>query len=461
MSNNPQILIEEMRVFCFMKLFNVHCNPRFLGVLLGVSIHRFKSRYPQMPLTDTACKNAKPKDKPYKLADGGGLHLLVKPNGGRYWRMKYRFGGKEKLLAFGTYPDTSLAEAREQRQKARKLLEADTDPGQAKKETKRFVIERQAQTFERIAREWHTNKLSTWRESTARDTLRRLESDIFPEIGDMPIGDITHRHMIAALRKIEARGAHEVAHRVKAVCARIFSYASQQGIENRNPAADMKDVLKPVQSGHFAAITTDDLPAFLAVIRENDARMYKPTRIALRLMMLLFLRTSELIETPWNEVNLKTGEWIIPWQRMKRGKLTVNPDKTDHHVCLSAQALELLRELHTVTGGSKYLFPNQRDHEKPMSNGAILMALKRLGYKNKMTGHGFRALAMSTIKEELGYRHEVVDRQLAHAQKDKVAAAYDRAKFLKERRQMMQEWADYLDAIERGKNVVHAKFRHA
>lgn len=414
-----------------------------------------------MPLTDTACKNAKPKDKPYKLADGGGLHLLVKSTGGRYWRMKYRFGGKEKLLAFGTYPDTSLAEAREQRQKARKLLDADTDPGQAKKEAKQRVVERQAQTFELVARDWHTNKIPTWHESTARAILRRLEIDIFPQIGGMPISDIAHRHMTAALRKIETRGAHEVAHRVKAVCARIFSYANQQGIENRNPAADMKDVLKPVQPGHFAAITADDLPAFLAEVRANDARMYKPTQIALRLMMLLFLRTSELIETPWEEIDLKAGEWVIPWQRMKRGKLTVNPDRTDHHVCLSAQALDLLLELHALTGGGKYLFPNQRDHEKPMSNGAILMALKRLGYKNKMTGHGFRALAMSTIKERLGYRHEVVDRQLAHAQKDKVAAAYDRAKFLDERKRMMQEWADYLDAIGHGKDVLHARFRAA
>jgi integrase len=202
-----------------------------------------------------------------------------------------------------------------------------------------------------------------------------------------------------------------------------------------------------VQAGHFAAISTDELPAFLAAMEKNDARLFKPTRIALRLMMLLFVRTSELITTPWGEIDLEKGEWVIPWQRMKRGKLTVNPDKTDHHVCLSTQALDLLRDLHTLTGGGKYLFPNQRDPAKPMSNGAILMALKRLGYQNKMTGHGFRALAMSTIKERLGYRHEVVDRQLAHAQKDKIAGAYDRAQFLAERKVMMQQWADYLDMV--------------
>jgi integrase len=354
-----------------------------------------------------------------------------------------------------------LLEARNKRDSARKLLDVDTDPGADRAEKKRLAAETAAQTFEKLAREWHGNRLSTWSETTASETLRRLEVDIFPQIGAMPISVITHRHMIAALRKIEERGAREVAHRIKATCARVFSYANQQGIENRNPAADLKDVLKPVQAGHFAAITTEELPAFLVAMHQNNARLFLPTRIALQLMLLLFVRTSELLTTPWSEIDLAAGEWVIPWQRMKRGKLTVNPDKTNHHVCLSSQALALLRELHALTGGGVYLFPNQRDHEKPMSNGAILMALKRLGYKNKMTGHGFRALAMSTIKEKLGYRHEVVDRQLAHAQQDKVASAYDRAQFLAERKKMMQEWADYLDAIAAGGKVISAQFKRA
>lgn len=410
------------------------------------------------PLTDVQPRTAKPKDKPYKLTDGGGLYLLINTDGAKYWRMDYRHGNARRTLAFGKYPEVSLADAREKRLAARKLLDQGIDPGQDKKDKERIKSEAAANTFEKLAREWHTNKLATWSESTARDTLRRLEQDIFPEIGAMPIGAITHQHMIAALRKIESRGAHEIAHRIKATCARVFSYSSQQGIENRNPAADMKDVLKPVKAGHFAAITADELPAFLAAMDKNDARLFKPTRIALRLMMLVFVRTSELIETPWSEIDLEKGEWIIPWQRMKRGKLTVNPDKTDHHVCLSTQALELLRELHKLTGGgNKYLFPNQRDHKKPMSNGAILMALKRMGYQNRMTGHGFRALAMSTIKERLGYRHEVVDRQLAHAQKDKVASAYDRAQFLAERKVMMQDWANFIDGIAGG-NVVAGNF---
>ncbi|MGO4477421.1 tyrosine-type recombinase/integrase [Massilia sp. 2TAF26] len=402
------------------------------------------------PLTDTQVKNAKSKEKPYKLFDGGGLYLEVTTSGGKLWRMKYRkLDGKENRLAFGAYPEVTLSDARTKRAEARKLISDGIDPSQDRKDKNLSNRQAAANTFEKLAREWHTNKLGSWRESTARDTLRRLELDIFPEIGSFPIGSITHQQMIAALRKIEARGAHEVAHRVKATCARVFTYANQQGIENRNPAADMRDVLKPSKAGHFAAITADELPAFLAAMETNDARLFKPTRIAIRLMLLIFLRTSELIETPWDEIDLEKGEWVVPWHRMKRGKLTINPDTSDHHVCLSRQALELLRELHSLTGGSGFVFPNQRDARKPMSNGAILMALKRMGYQNKMTGHGFRALAMSTIKERLGYRHEVVDRQLAHAQKDKVVSAYDRAQFLMERKTMMQDWADYIDEIRR------------
>jgi integrase len=413
------------------------------------------------PLTDVQARTAKSKDKPYKLSDGGGLYMLVNTDGAKYWRMDYRFAGARRTLAFGKYPEVTLADARDKRLAARKLLDQDIDPSQDKKDRARTLADVHANTFEKLAREWHANKLPTWSAATARDTLRRLEIDIFPEVGSMPIGAIKHQHMIAALRKIESRGAHEIAHRVKATCVRVFSYASQQGIENRNPAADMKDVLKPVRAGHFAAINADELPAFLAAMDKNDARLFKPTRIALRLMMLVFVRTSELIETQWSEIDLESGEWVIPWHRMKRGKLTVNPDMTDHHVCLSRQALELLRELHALTGTGKYLFPNQRDPRKPMSNGAILMALKRMGYQNRMTGHGFRALAMSTIKERLGYRHEVVDRQLAHAQKDKVAAAYDRAQFLAERRVMMQDWADFIDGVVTGKVVAGAFGRKA
>lgn len=403
------------------------------------------------PLSDMQVRNAKPKDKTYKLFDGGGLYVEVAPTGSRIWRLKFvQANGKESRLTFGPYPEISLQDAREKRLETRRLMLQGVDPVKHRDATKRLVADRLANTFEKIAREWYANKVPTWSERTAKNMIQRLEADIFPSLGRMPISEIQHRDVIAALRKIEERGANEIAKRLKAVVSQIFSYAIQCGLTDRNLVVDMKDVLKTRRTGHFAAIDADELPAFLAALASNEARMFEPTRIALRLMLLIFVRTSELIETPWSEIDFDKGEWIIPWQRMKRGKLTVNPDMTNHHACLSRQALALLRELHAITGHRKYLFPNQRDPKKPMSNNTLLVTLERMGYKGRMTGHGFRALAMSTIKERLGYRHEVVDRQLAHAPKDKVASAYDRAKFLDERKVMMQAWADYLDAVERG-----------
>ena len=399
-------------------------------------------------LTALQVKNAKPREKLYRMFDGGGLYLEVAPTGSRIWRLKYRQpNGKENRLTFGPYPEITLQEARERRLDARKLMLNGVDPARYRDDAKRRAVEEAANTFEKVAREWYTNKVPTWSERTSKNMIQRLEADIFPEIGGRPINELKHRDIIAMLRKIEERGAAEIAHRLKAVCSQIFSYAIQCGLTDRNLVVDMKDVLKTRRASHFAAIDSDELPAFLDSIERNEARMFQPTRIALRLMLLVFVRTSELIETPWSEINLEKCEWIIPWQRMKRGKLTVNPDTTNHHVCLSRQACELLRELHAITGGGKYLFPNQRDRKRPISNNTILVALERMGYKGRMTGHGFRALAMSTIKERLGYRHEVVDRQLAHAPKDKVASAYDRAQFLAERGRMMQDWADYIDSV--------------
>jgi integrase len=409
------------------------------------------------PLNDIQVKNAKAKAKDYRLADGGGLYLLVNKDGAKYWRMDYRLNDRRNTLAFGKYPEIALAKARDQRKAARDLINEGTDPAEARDLKKQLDTDTYASTFEKIARQWHTTQLSRWSASTAKDTISRLEKDIFPEIGKLPIGKITHPQMIAALLKIEERGAGEIAQRMKAACARVFNYANQHGIENRNPAADLKDVLKHIKTKHFATITPDELPAFVAAIRENNARLYLPTKIAIRLMLLIFVRSAELRTTPWSEINLETGEWVIPWQRMKRGKLVVNPDTTDHHVCLSRQGLELLRELHQYTGGGKYLFPNQRDHDKPMTGDAIRMALNRMGYEGKMTTHGFRALAMTTLKEKLGYRHETVDRQLAHAQKDKIASAYDRAQFIDERKKMMQHWADYTDGLMSSPNVIPFK----
>ena len=414
------------------------------------------------PLTDIQIRNAKPKDKPYKLADGGGLYVEVMPVGSKLWRMKFKqANGKESRLSFGNYPELTIANARKKRDEARGLMSTGIDPAQNRNEQKQNALNVAANTFEKIARDWYVNRLSTWAQSTAKDTITRLEKDIFPEIGKLPITTITHQQMIAALQKIEQRGAIEIAKRLKATCARVFSYANQKGIKNDNPAADLKDVLKPSKTTHFAALSPDELPQFVKTLNENNARLYITTRYAIRLMLLIFVRSSELRTTPWDEINLETGEWIIPWQRMKRGKLTIEPDKTNHHVCLSRQGLELLRELHQYAGGNKYLFPNQRDHEQPISGDAIRMALNRMGYAGKMTTHGFRALAMTTLKKKLGYRHETVDRQLAHAQKDKLASAYDRAQFLDERKKMMQHWADYIDELAVSSNIIQGKFRQA
>lgn len=402
-------------------------------------------------LTEMQVRNAKPKEKPYKLFDGGGLYLEVASTGSRIWRLKFRqSSGKENRLTFGPYPEITLQEAREKRLEARRLMLQGVDPAKYRDDVRRLAADKAASTFEKIAREWYANKVPTWSERTAKNMIVRLEADIFPAIGYRPISELKHRELIAALRKIEERGASEIAKRLKAVCSQIFSYAIQCGLAERNLVVDMKDVLKTRRGSHFAAIDAEELPAFLGALERNEARMFQTTRIALRLMLLVFVRTSELIETPWSEIDLESCEWVIPWQRMKRGKLTVNPDKTNHHVCLSRQACELLRELHAITGGSRHLFPNQRDPKKPISSNTLLVALERMGYKGRMTGHGFRALAMSTIKERLGYRHEVVDRQLAHAPKDKVASAYDRAQFHAERKKMMQDWADYLDSVAMG-----------
>lgn len=400
------------------------------------------------PLTDLKVRNAKKQEKPYKLADGGGLYVEVTPGGAKLWRLKYRqANGKENKLHFGAYPDVSLSLARERRDAARTLLGAGIDPGLARDADARQAKSVSEHTFEKVARDWHSKMIKSWQPQTAENILHRFEVDLFPVFGTVPIADVKVPEVLKAIRAVEGRGALEVAKRLTSDCSRVFKYAIRCELTERNPAALLGEVLEPREKGHFAAIGADELPAFLRALYANEACMGLPTRIAMRLMLLVFVRTSELIETPWSEIDFEKGEWIIPWSRMKRGKRKIKPDKTDHQVCPSMQALALLRELHRLTGGGRLLFPNMRDSERPMSNMALLKALERMGYKGDMTGHGFRALAMSTLKERLGIRHEVVDRQLAHSPKDKLEGAYDRARYLAERKTMMQTWADYIDSI--------------
>ncbi|MFZ6758121.1 tyrosine-type recombinase/integrase [Undibacterium sp. Ji50W] len=409
------------------------------------------------PLTEIQPRTAKPKEKPYKLTDGGGLYLLIKPDGSKYWRMGYRFEGTERLLSFGKYPEISLADARRRRSEARAKINSGIDPSQAKRIEKINRATANANTFEAVAREWHTNKLETWQTRTAANVLHRLEKDVFPLIGKHPIAEIKAPIMLDVLRQIEKRGALDMAKRQGQVCSQIFRFAIASGKADSDPVPNLRGALKPIAKGHHAAITPDEIPEFIQAFKKIEGRMFVPTKVMFRLMMLTFVRTSELTETPWSEIDLENESWIIDWHRMKMGKKKINPRKVNHHVFLPRQGWELLRELHVITGGNKYLFPNQRDHEKPATNFGILAALKRMGYSGKMTGHGFRSLAMGVIKERLGYRHEVVDRQLSHASGDAYGEAYDRALFLDERKAMMQQYADYLDNIEHG-NVVLGKF---
>jgi integrase len=390
-----------------------------------------------MALTDRQCREAKPREKDYKLTDGHGLYLHIMPNGSKYWRYKYRYLKKQRVMALGIYPEVSLAEAREKHRAAHKMVSENKDPSAEKQEEKRQLILNADNTFEAIAREWYEHKRGMWSDNHANTVMRRLEQDLFPVIGRKPIRDITSQMMLDVIRRIEERSAFEIARRATQTSGLIFRYAMLTGRAESNPAEALKGALKPYKKGNYAAMEIKEFPTFLAKLNRNEARVFATTRIMFDLMMLTFVRTSELIKAEWSEFDLKERVWVIPAARMKMRK--------EHIVPLSKQAIERLNELKRLNGDTKYVFPSQRDPRKHISNNAILVALDRMGYRGIHTGHGFRALAMSTIKEKLGYRHEVVDRQLAHAPGNQVDKAYDRAKFLDERAKMMQEWADYID----------------
>ncbi|MDY0029229.1 MAG: integrase arm-type DNA-binding domain-containing protein [Pseudobdellovibrionaceae bacterium] len=392
-----------------------------------------------MSLSDVACRNSKPKEKPYKLTDSLGLYLLVNPTGSKLWRMKYRYFGKERTLSIGPYPLITLQEARDERDKARKLLAAHQDPSLAKQEVKRLAAESASNTFESVARDWHERYKVRWSEKHAQTVMRRLEIDLFPTIGKIPVKDITTPRITAVIEAIEKRGAYEMARRCLQYARAIFSYAKIKGKVEHNPAdIKAKDFLTNPEQGHFAAMEAKDLPAFLERLHRNDGRLNIQTKIAMELLLLTFVRTGELRMARWEEIDFEKAQWVIPGERMKMGR--------DHIVPLSTQAIELFKEMQGMNGHREWIFTNQRDPRKPMSDGAILMALNRMGYRGIHTGHGFRALAMTTIMEELGYRYEIPDIQLAHAKGDDIRRAYDRTKFLPERIKMMQEWADYIDA---------------
>lgn len=402
-----------------------------------------------MALTDTAIRKAKPADKPFKLFDEKGLFLLVtSKGGGKWWRLKYRYGGKEKLLSLGIYPEVSLKEARARRDDARKLLADGVDPGEHRKEQRVVKAERTSNNFEAVAREWFAKHSPNWASTHADKIIRRLEADIFPWLGAKPIAEITAPMVLSCLRRIESRGALDTAHRALQNCGQVFRYAVATGRAERDPCGDLKGALPPAKSGHFAALTEPDAVAkMLRAMDEVSATFV--VKSALKLAPLLFVRPGELRTMRWDEVDLGRAEW----------RYTVSKTKTDHLVPLSTQAVAILEDLQPLTGHSEFVFPGARTNGRPMSDGALNVALRRAGYstRDQHTGHGFRAMARTILHQELGVVPEIIEHQLAHRVPDALGAAYNRTKFLEQRRVMMQQWADYLDKLRAGAEIIQMR----
>lgn len=386
-----------------------------------------------MSLSDAKVRNAKAELKPYKISDGEGLFLLVATTGSKYWRLKYFFGGKEKLLALGVYPDVSLGDARERRAEARKAVAAGKDPSEVKREVKRLVILKNENAFESVAREWFEKRKHEWADNSADTMLKRMERHIFPKLGQRPIADITAPDVLSMLRVIEKRGTLDTAQRVMQTCGQVFMYAIATGRAERNPVPDLRGALKTPVPKHHSYLKATDLPEYLKKLEAYDGALL--TKLALRLLLLTFVRTTELRAAEWTEIDFDKAEWRIPAERMKMNEL--------HIVPLSIQATAVLRELQKLTGKRQYIFPNEHNAETYMSENTMLYALYRMGYRSRVTGHGFRSTA-STILNEHGFLPDVIERQLAHCERNKVRAAYNHAQYLRERRKMMQWWGNYL-----------------
>lgn len=399
-----------------------------------------------MALTDLAIKQAKPQDKIYYLKDGGSLFLEVTPAGGKNWRFRYRFNGKAGVLSPGKYPAVSLAEARERAAEARRLLAEGVNPGEAKKEAKLAAQVASANAFEVIASEWHEKQLPRWTPGHAARIMDSLVKDVFPHLGRVNVAELTAPKILACVQKIEKRGAVETAGRVLQRINAVLRYAIQTGRADRNPANDVVGALTAQKVQHMPALPRAELPEFYR--RLAAANLYQPTRIAMHLLVLTFVRPGELRAARWEEFDIERAEWRIPAERMKM--------RQPHIVPLSRQALALLATLQPLTGRGALLFPAMTDHAKPMSENTLSYAMGRMGYQGVATPHGFRALASTTLNEE-GFDPDVIERQLAHAERNKVRAAYHRAEYLDERRKMMQWWADFLDGQQALFSDVSAK----
>ena len=399
-----------------------------------------------MPLTDSAIKTAKPKDKPYKLSDAHGLYLEITPTGSKLWRLKYRIAGKEKKLAFGAYPLTTLAEAREHRDTARKLLADGIDPGEQKK-ADRQAHKVTGMTFEALAREWYAYNSPRWAESTARKASLYMENDMIPIIGARPVKAITRPELVELVRKVEARGTLNAAGKIRQWLHQIYRFGLASGVVDSNPATDLDVVAAPAKAArHHPHVTFAELPELLG--KADTTNINTLTRCAIRLLVLTAVRPGELRAAPWSEFDLEAATWTIPKERMKA--------RRPHVVPLPRQALAILRTLEEISGGYALLFPGQQKADRPMSDNTINKALRLMGYEGRQTGHGFRHL-LSTELNGRGYNKDWIERQLAHGDNDEIRATYNHAAYLEQRREMMQAWADSIDALCAGANVVSIK----
>lgn len=398
-----------------------------------------------MPLTDTAIRNAKPADKPRKLFDAGGLFLLLTATGQRYWRLKYRFAGKEKLLALGVYPEVSLAAARKRREEAREKLADGIDPGEAKKADARAARIAAANSFEAVANGWMEERRSYVEPAQYEKTLARFKNDALPWLGKRPISEIDAPEILDVLKRVDSRGARFTAHRLRGEISRVFRFGIKHGFCRHDPAADLIGAIPPSQTKHFASITEPVKVGEMLRAFDGFSGTF-PVLCALRLAPMLFVRPGELRQAEWAHIDLDKGEW----------RYLVTKTDTPHLVPLARQAVAILRELHELTGSGLYVFPGARDRKRPMSEAAINAALRRLGYdtRTEITGHGFRAMARTILHEELEQKPEVIEHQLAHAVPDALGGAYNRTRFIKERRAMMQIWADYLERLKAGAEVI-------
>lgn len=396
-------------------------------------------------LTDTRVRALKPLEAVYRVADSNGLALEVKPSGAKAWRYRYRFAAKANMLALGNYPEVSLSEARRRRDEARQLLERGIDPSAQRKATRAAQADSAANNFEAVAREWFEKNKRRWSDGNIVRTQRLLEKDLFPWIGRQPANEVSAPILLAALRRIEARGALETAHRARSLAGQIFRYAIATGRAERDPSADLRGALPPAVKQHFASIIEPmKVGELLRALHGYQGQA--ATAAALRLAPLVFVRPGNLRAAEWSEFDLDNAEWRIPASKMKSGR--------PHIVPLASQAVDILRELHPLTGRALFVFPGVRTPKRPMSENTVNAALRRLGYgTDDMTGHGFRHMA-STLLHEQGFPHDAIERQLAHGERDEVSATYNWAEYLPERRRMMQAWADYLDGLRAGATVI-------